>query len=558
MLTRLLLESLPFTSPFLRAYSRAESFARLPGWFAYNPHDPQCYALRLAELDAAEPAAGQRRSEVSAALLLQQQGWAADASAQANALLIAQGGVYAVVTGQQAGVLGGPLYTQLKALSAVKLAREMEAQLPGRRFVPIFLIASGDHDYEEIRKTWLLGGDGALTELALPPEDAASAGLVARFRDPGGALSDLAAQAAQALPGGEFRDEVAQALREDWSASGPGALVQGFARWLARLTAGTGLVILDPLDPALLPSGAALLELAITHAAEAIATLEQRNAEIREAGFAVQVDNHPGDTHLFLLDGAGRRRKLLYREGRFETADGSESYGANELLAIARHEPRRFVFGAMLLPLYQNLIVPPVAFIGGGAELAYRAQATALFDLHAPACHGLRMAPALHRATATLLPQKSAALLDELGLELPDLMVPPQELAGRAAKAQRPEEIEAALREYYEQSSAAEARLRELAVGLDPSLGETFETLRGNFERHLEKLEKKITASLKQKGEALMRRVALLSAQAWPRLGPQERVLSLLSFLPRYGFGLGATLLEQLSVPGWEHQLIVL
>lgn len=558
MLTRLPLESLPFTSPFLRAYSQPASYARLPAWFAYDPHDPQCYAQRLDELDGAEAGAGARRAEVSAALLRQQQGWGADASAQAHAALLAQSGVYAVVTGQQAGVLGGPLYTQLKALSAVKLARELEARFPGRRFVPIFLVASGDHDYEEIRKTYLLGGDGALTELALPPEDPASAGLIARLRDPGMALGELGARAAEALPGGEFRDEVAQALRADWSASGPGALVQGFGRWLARLTAGTGLVILDPLDAALLPSGAGLLEHSITHAAEAVAALEVRNAEIREAGFAVQVDNHPGDTHLFLLDAAGHRRKLLYREGRFETADGSESYGGNELLAIARHAPSRFVFGAMLLPLYQNLIVPPIAFIGGGAELAYRAQATALFDLCAPACQGLKMAPALHRATATLLAQKSAALLDELGWELPDCLLPPQEVAGRAAKAQRPEEIEAALREYYEQSSAAEARLRELAVALDPALGETFETLHGNFERHLEKLEKKITASLKQKGETLQRRVALLSAQAWPRLGPQERLLSLLSFLPRYGFGLTARLLEEISVPGWEHQLLVL
>jgi uncharacterized protein YllA (UPF0747 family) len=207
----------------------------------------------------------------------------------------------------------------------------------------------------------------------------------------------------------------------------------------------------------------------------------------------------------------------------------------------------------MLRPVYQNTLFPPAAFIGGGAELAYRAQTAAVFD-----CHGQRLAPAFFRASATLLPAKSAAMLDELGLGLEDCYCLPQDLAARAVAQSRPQEIDAALSRYREQLYGADRELEAAAVRLDPALGETFGTLRANLDRHAEKLEKKITSALKQRHDALIRRTAVVHTQMYPDLSPQERVLGLHSFLPRHGGRLLQLLLEKLEPLGWEHRMVIL
>jgi hypothetical protein len=162
------------------------------------------------------------------------------------------------------------------------------------------------------------------------------------------------------------------------------------------------------------------------------------------------------------------------------------------------------------------------------------------------------------RATATLLPQKSADTLDELGWQLPDLYRLQDEVIKAAVALDRPEEIKAVVEDYFATIHGADTKLREVAVALDPALEETFETLRGNLIRHLEKLDKKITASLKQRSEARVRRVVTVHNQVYPRQQVQERELSLLSFLPRYGFELLGLQLERLEFPCWEHQIVTL
>jgi hypothetical protein len=157
-----------------------------------------------------------------------------------------------------------------------------------------------------------------------------------------------------------------------------------------------------------------------------------------------------------------------------------------------------------------------------------------------------------------LLPPKSAALLDELGLELGDCFVPEQDLAARAVEADRPREIGEALERYRVLLASTDDEVRALARSLDPSLDAAFATLRGNLERHVDKLEKKITSALKRRAQTRVERVARLHALVYPHLVPQERILSLLSFLPRRGFAIVTELLENLAVPCWEHQVIIL
>ena len=168
------------------------------------------------------------------------------------------------------------------------------------------------------------------------------------------------------------------------------------------------------------------------------------------------------------------------------------------------------------------------------------------------------MAPAYPRSSATLLTDKLAGVPDELGLELTDCFAAPQDLAERVVAGSRPPQIGDALAGYRQAVSDADARLRAVAAELDPTLEQSFETLRGNLERHIEKLEKKITSSLKRQSDVVVGRATRLHNLVYPLQMPQERTLAALSFLPRCGFGLVQQLIDRLAVPGWEHQVITL
>lgn len=541
----------PAASPFTWAY--AGDFARVAPWFAYDPHRPGCFAERLAELDA-RPA--QDKRELAEAVAGQQRRFGTGQLAVEAALALGEPGTYTVVCGQQAGLFGGPLYTQLKAINAIKLARELARQFPGRRFVPLFWISTEDSDYDEVRRTWFIGQDGHLLEAGLPPAPPEDEGVIVSARNVRAELDELLGQLAELLPGGLHRDDVLAAVREDYGAEADaagGPLCGGFARWMARLFRGTELVLLDPQDPRLKPLGLDLIERELRQSAEIEAALSRRNAEIARSGFQLQVTSLPGDTDLFLLDERKRRLKIARDGAGFALRQSGEHFGLEQLLAVAATQPERFVAGVMLRPLYQDSLFPPAAFLGGGAELAYRAQCGAVFETL-----GQRMAPAFHRATATLLPARSAELLDEMNLRLVDCYRLPQDLAGLAVAQDLPREIERALERYRDLLFHADHDLEELAVSLDPALKETFSTLRGNLERHIEKLEKKVISSLKQKHQNQINRLGLVQRQICPNQSPQERVLPLLHFLPRYGFQLVEKLLAEVEAVSWSHHTIIL
>jgi uncharacterized protein YllA (UPF0747 family) len=320
---------------------------------------------------------------------------------------------------------------------------------------------------------------------------------------------------------------------------------------MTRLFAGTGLVIVEP-DAEVRRSGPhQLIKDELAEPQCFAAAVAQRDAAIERAGFSVQVESPPGDTNVFFLRDS-LRYKVSYEDG-LRLRQTGEALDLSDGLNEVGERPQNFLPSALLGPVYQDALLRPVAFIGGGAELAYRAQSTALAG-----AHGMKLAPAFLRASATLLPLKSLETAAELGWELPDLYRTRDDVIKAAIAQDKPEQVTAALDRYLNTLHNADDELRAVAIQLDPSLEETFETLRGNLIRHLEKLDKKITASLKQRSETRVRKVTTLHNQVYPRGQVQERELSLLSFLPRYGFELVDKLASELQFPCWEHQLVVL
>lgn len=550
MRTEIPFSKLPSPNALLDAY--LNSYDSVASWFHYNPHDPGAVGQRIAALED-DPLLKLRAAERGpyvAALVTQQQRWDCGSEALANAQALGRERTYAVLTGQQAGLFGGPLYTLLKALTVVKLARRLKQQHPDADFVPLFWIASGDSDFEEVRHCYLPCERGDVRDLALHPEADEDQHKLIGVRDVSDDLQSALEALESCLPSGEYRDEVYGALKHAYR---DGNLVDGFARWLATLCKGTGLVIMDFQDPVLKGAGKLLFRRELADSAKAEATLLARNEEISAAGFPLQVEHTAGDTSLFFCGPDGVRDKIARDGDGFVLRHSGRRMQRDELLTIASLTPEWIVPGVLNLPVCQNVVFPVAAWVGGGAEIAYRAQVTSLFDFHHQ-----QMAPAYMRASATLLHGKDAALLDDLGWGVEELFAPRQELEGKAVREDVPQELEQALEQYRAALAGADADVVKHAVEIDPNLGKTFETLRGNLARHADKVEKKITSALKSQRQQLIKRVDKVHGQVYPHHAPQERVLSVLGFLPRYGFRLVERLLDEINVPGWQHQVIKL
>jgi bacillithiol biosynthesis cysteine-adding enzyme BshC len=316
----------------------------------------------------------------------------------------------AVVSGQQVGLFTGPLYTLYKALSAVKLAACLTAR--GTDAVPVFWMASEDHDWEEVREAQVIACDGRLASVSVPDS------LHREGEQVGGVVydetvEDAAKRVFDLLPSSEFLPDVERLLRECYH--GGRTSSEAFARMLSALTAKYGLVLLDPVDARLKRLAAPLYSDAARKGSEIAAATDARSRELEAAGYHAQVHTSPDAFPLFLIDDGARRALTRTGAGRYRAKGTEHDWTAEELAALALSEPERFSPNVTLRAVVQDYLLPTIAYFGGAAEVAYFAQTAESYRVL-----GRPATPILHRASLTVVERRTARTLTRYGLKLED------------------------------------------------------------------------------------------------------------------------------------------
>jgi bacillithiol synthase len=416
---------------------------------------------------------------------------------------LAAGEVLVVTTGQQPGLFTGPLYSVYKALSAIALARRLERE---RRVpvVPVFWVAGDDHDFAEANHTAFLDSSGELARIVLR-ERPADGPMVPLAREPcGPEIAGALARLRDGTPDTEFKGDVLAWLERSYRPES--TLADAFA---------------TALDALLGPKGLAVLRVYERGAKRAAAPWVLRGLDI------VLPDGH---TPVFLEARQGRDR--LRPEGRdFVTRRSGERFTRAELERVAATEPDRLSPNVLLRPALEAALLPTVAYAAGPAELKYLADAEPLY-----AALGVTRQSPVPRWSGVLVEARLDKLLERHGLDLAAFDGKPGELEGRLVRYELPAEaVEtlAALRTSLEQHYGA---LRGAAARIDPTLERTVESARNAALAGAQTIEKKLVASLKRlEGETLVRQISRARAAVYPDGQPQERVLTLASFLIRYG-----------------------
>ena len=478
-----------------------------------------------------------RADNIAQILRKQNATFGSDAQTQANLDRLANGAV-AVVSGQQVGLFGGPSYAIYKALMAIAVAKELTRD--GIDAVPIFWMATEDHDLDEVRHTtWF--HDGRSTHFELPAPAASNGNHVAS--QPvgrialGPASSDIVREASDLLEQ-QGSPRLAHILRASYAPNE--TYGSAFAKLFAGIFAGRGLILLDPLDPELHRLAAPILQQAAQQRDKLNELLLVRGKDLEKAGYAAQVKVTAKSTVFFYLepaDAGDGSRQVITADARGFHA-GAKSWSAEEFAQAVAATPENFSPNALFRPVVQDFLLPTVAYIGGAAEISYFAQSSVLYrDLLN------RMPVMLPRSGFTLVDVKAAKLLKQYKLTVEDLWRGSQELRRHLERASVPKALAEQFEDEQKDLTKTLAKLGKQIEKLDPTLQGAVSTAQRKITFQLDKLRRKTGRALDQKSAVLAAHQQFLESQLYPHNALQSRELNFLPFLSR----IGPTALDELQ-----------
>jgi bacillithiol biosynthesis cysteine-adding enzyme BshC len=429
----------------------------------------------------------------------------------------------------------------LKVLTAVKLAEEATAG--GVPTVPVFWLATEDHDVAEVNHASLLGSDHLLRRLTAATHGLPGAPVTSvRF---GAEIEGLVEEAAAMLGGGEVADLLHETYR-------PGeTLGSAFAKLYTRLFADFGVIFLDPADSELHAVAEPLLRSAIEQALILNDALLARGKALTSAGYHEQVKVTSSSTLLFDLRGGARVpiHRLNRSTEMFEI--GGERVPREELLRHISESPMEFSPNALFRPVVQDYLLPTLAYSGGPAETAYLAQSAVVYEKLLG-----RVTPLVPRFSATLVEAKASSLLARYGLSVPDTFGGEDAVRERLAKHTLPADLQQAFDGARSAVEREVGRVGALLAMLDLTLVDAADRAGRKMSYQVERLKARAARAELQRNKVLARHATVLSAALFPHKALAEREIAGVHYLARNGPELLRQVYENIHLECVDHQVL--
>ena len=529
--------------PWMRrlAVDYAFDFARVEPFFAGNPADEASWANAIA----AAQRHGRPRREVTDIVIAQQERRGAPAAAIAAARQLAEPDTVAIVTGQQAGLFGGPVFTLLKAATAIRLAERVSRE-HGVTVVPVFWIDAEDHDWEEVRACAVFDAQLNVVAIEAAPPEGAGERTIGSLEWPE-SITAATDTLFRALPATEFTPWLSEIVR---AAYAPGhGVAESFGRILDAVLGLHGLVVYDASDRAAKPLVAELFARELEHPGRTALLAARAGADLVSRGYHMQVTPHANSAALFELDGG----RLPIRHEGSQFVAGAAPVPGPALVARARAHPETFSPNVLLRPLVQDTLFPTICYVAGPNELAYLAQLRGVYE-----AFGVLMPLMQPRASATLMDSAAVRFLAKYDVPLEALQRQDEHALNELLKTLLPPTVERTIREAGDQITSRMESVIEAVPAIDPTLEGRARSALGRMQHELETLHAKVLQAAKRRDETLRRQFTHVQAQAFPGGHPQERIIGGISFLGRYGPALVARLLEELPVDGGTHWVVTI
>ena len=511
-------------------------------FFPRSPEDPAAWAARAAEVHALwRGGDGEtRRAALVAALRRRNEAWGLHPAQERSLAALAQQDALVVVAGQQPGLFTGPLFTLYKALGAVIRAADASRVL-GCPVVPVFWVASEDHDWSELAHLSLPGPDGRAIHFTLPGDGAfRSAGHIPVPAETRHLVAELTARFPPAGAGAFL----AQGLWEDLRTPRL-SVAEWFCRQMQRLLGVTGLLLYDPMQPELRRLAAPVFAGAAPRAARVNERLAAAALAMEAAGYTPGLHPEADAVHVFVYH-RGLRIALHSDGERLQTRDGQVRTTAAAVAAEAARDPEGFSANVVLRPIVQDATLPVLCQLAGPGEVAYLAQVARAFEVWD------RPVPLVGpRPGATLVEAEDAAVLSDSGWSLQDLRAGIDRAIDRVLAARATVDLDALFAREREVFDAAYARLGTALTSVAPSLPAVVQGNAARVHFQLDYLERKSRQHRRRVERATVSRLRATAGRLMPDGGLQERRSGVYPYVFRRGPDFVRTLREALAAaPG--------
>ncbi|HYK89936.1 MAG TPA: bacillithiol biosynthesis cysteine-adding enzyme BshC [Acidobacteriota bacterium] len=540
--------------PFSRIPSQSSLFLNYldlnPAAVSFYQHAPTFQALvALARAGLGHNVVP--RPEINSILSRQNERFGGDARCRQHIEELSRPDCFAVVTGQQAGLFTGPLYTIYKAFTAIQIAEDLRAR--NIMAVPVFWLDADDHDLAEVTRCTVVERDSSIQVIdyrkLLFGDVRESTHPVGSIEFPQ-SIREATEDYLSRLPGSEWKEQIRSLLE---AAYRPGSsFADAFGSLMAGLFTGHGLILLDPQDADAKRLVSSVFQRVLSEGEDLRGLLTRRTRELETAGFQPQASVPDNSTLLFLLE-QGERRALARDGTDFVLKGTSLQFSLNQLLGKISESPHLFSPNVLLRPLVQDTLLPTLCYVGGPGEIAYLAQAEPLyrrFDRPMPVVWP--------RVSLTLLEAELAELMVRCGLSLEDCFRGKEHVLEIMLSASGSASASGILAALPKELEGEFEGLRPIVTATDPSLGPAMDTAKRKIFHHLDGLRAKAVQSEARKNVDLLKRGELLVNTCYPNRNLQERELGICHFLSRGGPEVMKAIYSFMKLDSFAHRVMAL
>jgi bacillithiol biosynthesis cysteine-adding enzyme BshC len=419
---------------------------------------------------------------------------------------------FTITTGHQLNIFTGPLYFIFKIVTAINLAKQLQNENPAQKFVPVYWMASEDHDFEEINHTYI-GGKKIQWQIA-------ATGATGRILTQSilKALNDYKGVLGISIHAEKLASIVTQAYTQYPN-------LADATRFLVNALFGDyGLVIIDADDERFKQQFASIIEQDIIQQ-NSFQHISKSNEALALLNIQAQVN--PREINFFyLLDGL--RERIVFEQGKYQILNSDISFSEAALKVEIHTHPERFSPNVVMRPLYQEVILPNLAYVGGGGELAYWLQLKANFDFYK-----VDFPVLILRNSAMLSDEKTAHQLEKLGLNFSTIFEQTEKLKNAYVRKNSLQTLN--VQGEWKQFEAVFDTLKERVNQIDSTLKPSTEAVAIRLKKALSNLEKKMLKAEKRNFSEALQTIENIKSQLFPGGELQERKENFGLYYVKYG-----------------------
>ncbi len=518
-------------------------FEKISKFYARNPFDKETYSKAFEEIASKRPVS---RANLEALIRNQYSGKTYSAKTQKNIELLAKDSTLTIVTGQQLGILGGPLYTFNKIITTIKLANHLKERFDSFNFVPVFWLEGDDHDFNEVRNINIIDNSNELKKISYGeeiPEDEINPSVGQINLDD--KINSFLIELEQKLRHTEFTAELMSHLKNIYS-SGK-SFKESFRDLIQLYFDEHGLIIFDPQDGAVKSLLKPIIKKELLEYRVRAEETIHVSAELDEV-YHAQVKVKP--INLFINYENGRH-SLEPDEEDFKLKRKRKRFTKDEILDLVENSPQLFSPNVLFRPVCQDYILPTAFYIGGPSEIAYFAQVMPLykfFNVPPPFIYP--------RSSATLLEKGLSNALDKFNLQINEIFSDPEAVKQKIIKSMDETPLEDFFISAVKETDLIFDTLKEKLFSIDKTTSDSVQRYREKSLNNIEELKSKSLQARKKKYEVSLKQIDKLISILFPNENLQERELNFIYFANKYGPDFFRKIFDELQINKFEHQII--